>query len=175
MIVLHLAPNNITSRPPVSYCGSSQVGKAPSHAVSGMHLFVCLKLQRRRTLPALNTHLALVRGRVARNAAALLGPWRIRHVRQLVQVIPLRRGLALEVVVPVTDAELLVEGGVVRTDVGNAAPVLITHVEDLAVVLCVCVETHGAVRAVKREGQVRELLPSLGPVQDSCRIRIHVR
>jgi hypothetical protein len=56
----------------------------------------------------------------------------------------------------------LVEAGVVGADVRDTAPVLVTHVEDLAVVLRVGVETHSAVRTVEREGQVREFLPPLG-------------
>jgi hypothetical protein len=59
--------------------------------------------------------------------------------------IPLRRLAAVEVVLPVADSELLVEAGVVGADVRDASPVLITHVEDLTVVLGIGVETDGAV------------------------------
>lgn len=69
---------------------------------------------------------------------------------------------AVEVVLPVADAELLVEGGVVGAHVGDAAAVLVTHVEELAVELLVGVEAYGPVRAVEREGDIREFLPPLG-------------
>lgn len=70
--------------------------------------------------------------------------------------------VAVNIVVPVTDAVLLVEAGLVSADVGDTAAVLVAHVEDVAVVLHVSVETDRLVRAVKRERHVRELLPPLG-------------
>lgn len=69
---------------------------------------------------------------------------------------------AVEVVLPVADSEFLVEAGVVGTDVRNAASIFVTHVEDLAVVLCIGVEAHRAVGAVESECQVRKVLPPLG-------------
>lgn len=56
----------------------------------------------------------------------------------------------------------MVEAGVVGADVRDAAPVLVTHVEDLTVVLRVGVETHSTIGTVEREGQVRKFLPPLG-------------
>jgi hypothetical protein len=56
----------------------------------------------------------------------------------------------------------LVKAGVVGADVRDTASVLVTHVEDLTVVLRVGVEPHSAIGTVEREGQVRKLLPPLG-------------
>lgn len=63
---------------------------------------------------------------------------------------------------PVTDAELLVEGRVISAHVRDTATVFVTHMEDLAVELLVGIEAHGFVGAVEGEGYVGELLPSLG-------------
>lgn len=90
---------------------------------------------------------------------------RIGYVGQLVEVEPVLGLRAVEVVLPVADAELLVEGGVVGAHVGDAAAVLVTHVEELAVELLVGVEAHGPVRAVEREGDIGEFLPPLGTMQ----------
>ena len=67
----------------------------------------------------------------------------------------------VKVVLPVADAELLVEGGVVGAHVGDPAAVLIAHVEQLTVELLVSVEAHCTVRAVEGEGHIGELLPTL--------------
>jgi hypothetical protein len=75
---------------------------------------------------------------------------------------PLRRLTAVEIILPVTDSEFLIEAGVICADVRDASPVLVTHVEDLTMVLRVGVETDGSVRTVERERQVRKFLPSLG-------------
>lgn len=67
----------------------------------------------------------------------------------------------VDIVVPVTDPVLLVEARFVGADVGDPPPVLVAHVKDLTVVLCVCIEPHGPVRAVERESEVRKVLPPL--------------
>jgi hypothetical protein len=56
----------------------------------------------------------------------------------------------------------LVEAGVVGADVRDATPILVTHVEDLTMVLCVGVEPDSSIGTVEREGQVRKVLPPLG-------------
>lgn len=77
-------------------------------------------------------------------------------------ILPVLGLRTVEVVLPVADAELLVEGGVVGAHVGDTAAVLVTHMEELAVELLVGVEAHWPVRAVKRKGDVGEFLPPLG-------------
>jgi hypothetical protein len=75
--------------------------------------------------------------------------------------------LAVEVVVPVADPEFLVESGLVSANVGNPAALLVAHVENVAVVLDVGVESNRSVSAVKGEGHVGELFPSLRLRHDS--------
>jgi len=86
---------------------------------------------------------------------------RVCSVGEVVEVIPVGRGGAVHVVVPVADAELLVEAGLVGAHVGDPAAVLVTHVEYHAVVLHVGVEADGPVRAVEVEGDVGEVCPAL--------------
>ena len=69
--------------------------------------------------------------------------------------------VAVDVVVPVADPELLVERGVVGADVGYPPAVLVAHVEYLAVVLGVRVEPDRPLPAVEGERQVGEVLPPL--------------
>jgi hypothetical protein len=76
-------------------------------------------------------------------------------------LLPVGRIIAIEVVVPVADPEFLVEAGLVAANVGNPAAFLVAHVENMAVVLNVGIEADRSVRAVKGEGHVRELFPSL--------------
>ena len=75
---------------------------------------------------------------------------------------PLWRLVTVEVVLPVADSEFLVETSVVGTDIRDATPILVTHVEDLTVVLRIGVEAHSSVRTVESECQVRKILPPLG-------------
>jgi hypothetical protein len=75
---------------------------------------------------------------------------------------PLWRLVAVEVVLPVADSEFLVETRVVGTDIRDSTPILVTHVEDLTVVLRIGVEAHSSVRTVESECQVRKVLPPLG-------------
>lgn len=84
------------------------------------------------------------------------------YVLPMVKYWPLWRLVAVEVVLPVTDSEFLVETSVVGTDVRDATSILVTHVEDLTVVFRIGVEAHGAVRTVECERQVRKVLPPLG-------------
>jgi len=72
------------------------------------------------------------------------------------------RLVAVEVILPVADSEFLVEASVVGTDIRDATPILVTHVEDLTVVFRIGVEAHSAVRTVESECQVRKVLPPLG-------------
>ena len=72
------------------------------------------------------------------------------------------RLVAVEVVLPVADSEFLIETSVVGTDIRDATPILVTHVEDLTVVFRISVEAHSAVRTVESKCQVRKVLPSLG-------------
>lgn len=67
---------------------------------------------------------------------------------------------AVEVALPVTDAELLVEGSFVSAHVWDTTTILITHVEELAVELLVGIEAYRPVRAVEGKGHIRKLLPS---------------
>jgi len=83
-------------------------------------------------------------------------------VLPMVKYWPLWRLVAVEVVLPVTDSEFLVETSVVGTDIRDATPILVTHVEDLTVVFRIGVEAHSAVRTVESECQVRKVLPPLG-------------
>lgn len=75
--------------------------------------------------------------------------------------VPLVGLAAVEVVDPVADAVLLVEGRAVAAHVRNAPAVLVAHVEQHALELLVGVEAHGAVRTVKRQRHVGKLLPPL--------------
>lgn len=88
----------------------------------------------------------------------IIGP---EFVLPMVKYWPLWRLAAVEVVLPVADTEFLVETGVVGTDIRDATPILVTHVEDLTVVLRIGVEAHSTVRTVESEGQVREVFPPL--------------
>lgn len=83
-------------------------------------------------------------------------------VLPMVEYWPLWRLVAVEVVFPVADSEFLVETSVVGTDIRDATPILVTHMEDLTVVLRIGVETHSAVRTVESECHVRKVLPPLG-------------
>lgn len=91
-------------------------------------------------------------------------PRGVRYVGEFVKVEPLIGVFAVDIITPVADSILLVEGGVVGTHVGDASTVLVTHVEELTVELLVGVEAHRSVRAVEGERDVGELLPSLLPV-----------
>lgn len=75
--------------------------------------------------------------------------------------LPVGGILAVEIVVPVADPEFLVEAGLVGANVWNPAAFLVAHVENMAVVLNIGVEADRLVRAVKGEGHVWELFPSL--------------
>ena len=48
-------------------------------------------------------------------------------------ILPVRRGGAVHVIIPVADPKLLVEAGLVGAHVGNPSAVLVTHVENLAI------------------------------------------
>lgn len=92
--------------------------------------------------------------------SVLLLRW-VRDVGQLVEVIPTFCFTTIDIVVPVADPILLIEAGIIGTDIWDSASVLITHVKDLAVVLSVCVETYSTVIAVKGKCQIWKVLPSL--------------
>ena len=48
-------------------------------------------------------------------------------------ILPVGRGGAVYVIIPVADSKLLVEAGLVGTHVGDPAAVLVTHVENLVI------------------------------------------
>jgi len=91
----------------------------------------------------------------------LLFSWwrRVCPVGEVVQVIPIWRVWAVDVVVPVADPELLVEAGVVAAHVRDPPTVLVAHVEDHAVELEVSVEADGTVGAVEGERDVGHICP----------------
>lgn len=90
---------------------------------------------------------------------------RVGDVGQFIKIEPVLSISAVKVVLPVTDAVLLVEGGVVGAHVRDTASIFVAHVEKLTVEFLVSVETYWAVRAVESEGHVRELFPSLRSMQ----------
>lgn len=90
---------------------------------------------------------------------------RVGDVSQFVQVEPVLRFAAIEVIIPVADPELLVESGVIGTHVGDTTSIFIAHVEKLAVKFLVRVEAHGPVGAVEGEGDIWELLPAFHSFQ----------
>ena len=81
--------------------------------------------------------------------------------------------VAVEVVLPVADAVLLVEGGVVGAHVRDAATVLVAHVEQLAVKFLVSVEADRSVGAVECKRDVGELFPSLHLVNKHWSLKIN--
>jgi len=91
----------------------------------------------------------------------LFSLWWVSSVCQLIQVIPVRRGLTVDIVVPITDTELLIEAGLIGTHVWDPSSILITHVEYHAIKLQVSIKSDSSVGAVKGEGDIRELCPPL--------------
>ena len=67
----------------------------------------------------------------------------------------------VDIVAPVADSELLVEGRIVSAHVRHSASVFVAHVEELAVEFLVSVEAHSLIGTIEREGDIWELLPSL--------------
>lgn len=88
----------------------------------------------------------------------LLG--RVCSVGQVVQVIPVGRILAVDIVAPVADTEPLVEACLVAAHVRDPATILVAHVENLAVKFQIGIETYRLVSAVESEADIRELRPS---------------
>jgi len=86
---------------------------------------------------------------------------RISSVGEVVEIIPVGRGGAVYVIIPVADSKLLVEAGLVGTHVGDPAAVLVTHVENHAVKFQISVESDGSVCAVKIESDIGKVGPSL--------------
>jgi len=86
---------------------------------------------------------------------------RISSVGEVVEIIPVGRGGAVHVIVPVADSKLLVEAGLVGAHVGNPAAVLVTHVENHAVKFQISVESDRSVCAVKIESDIGKVGPSL--------------
>jgi hypothetical protein len=74
--------------------------------------------------------------------------------------VPLVSFLAVEVVDPVADAVLLVEGGSRAAHVRDTAAVFVAHVEQHALEFLVGVESKWSVGAVESECHVRKLLPA---------------
>jgi len=96
----------------------------------------------------------------ASSSSLLLSWWRgVCPVGEVVQVIPIWRVRAVNVVVPVADPELLVEAGVVAAHVGDPPPVLVAHVEDHTVKLEVSIEPDWSVSAVEGEGDIGHIRP----------------
>lgn len=91
----------------------------------------------------------------------LLSFGRVCSVGQVIQIVPVWRCGAVHIVIPVADAELLIEAGFIGAHVGNPSTILIAHVENHAVKFQISVESNGSVSAVKIECDIRELSPPL--------------
>lgn len=86
---------------------------------------------------------------------------RISSVGEVVEIIPVGRGGAVYVIIPVADSKLLVEAGLVGTHVWNPAAVLVTHVKNHAVKFQISVKSDRSVCAVKIESDIGKVGPSL--------------
>jgi len=91
----------------------------------------------------------------------LLSFGRVCSVGQVIQIVPVWRCGAVHIVIPVADAELLIEAGFIGAHVGNPSTILIAHVENHAVKFQISIESNGSVSAVKIECDIRELSPPL--------------
>jgi len=85
----------------------------------------------------------------------------VSSVGEVVEIIPVRRGGTVHVIIPVADSKLLVEAGLVGAHVGNPAAILVTHVENHAVKFQISVKSDRSVCAVKIESDIGKVGPSL--------------
>jgi len=86
---------------------------------------------------------------------------RVSSVGEVVEIVPVGRGGAVNVIIPVADSKLLVEAGLIGAHVGNPPAVLVTHVEYHAVEFQISVESDRSVGAVKIESDIGKVSPSL--------------
>jgi len=113
-------------------------------------------------LPTLNLLILLLLPDIVhiKTVAFLFLRW-VCSICQVIQIIPVWRTLTVNIVVPVTDTEFLVEAGLIATHVGNPPSILITHVENHAIKLKVSIEPDWSVCAVEGESNIWELCPPL--------------
>lgn len=86
---------------------------------------------------------------------------RVSSVGEVVEIVPVRGGGAVHVIIPVADSKFLVEAGLIGAHVGNPAAVLVAHVEYHAVKFQISVESDRSVCAVKIESDIGKVGPSL--------------
>lgn len=78
---------------------------------------------------------------------------------KIIGALPIGGIFAVEVVDPVANAVLLVESGASTAHVRNATTIFVTHVKQHTLELLVSIEAQWAVRTVKVQRHIRELLP----------------